>query len=237
MTSLQQRISNADWMAIASQLNEQGYAHVQSILSHEECDQLKMEYDSDALYRKTVIMERYRFGKGEYRYFRYPLPDTVRVLRSELYPFLSPIANKWMDVLNTGVRFPSTLNELKSSCDEEQQTLPTPLILRYGKGGFNTMHQDLYGKVFFPMQAVFVLDQPLTDFEGGEFVLLEQIPRAQSKAIVLNPSKGDMVIFTTQFRPAKGSKGFYRVNMKHGVSEVRSGTRHSLGIIFHDATS
>ncbi len=237
MTSLQQRISHADWIAIASQLNEQGYACVPSVLSRHECDQLKMEYDNDTLYRKTVFMERYRFGKGEYRYFRYPLPDMVKILRSELYPFLAPIANKWMDVLHTGVRFPASLSELKSSCDQEQQTLPTPLILRYGKGGFNTMHQDLYGKVFFPLQAVFILDEPLTDFQGGEFVLIEQIPRAQSKAIVLVPSKGDMVIFTTQYRPAKGAKGFYRVNMKHGVSEVRSGARHSLGIIFHDATS
>jgi uncharacterized protein len=237
MKSLQQRISDADWVSIARQLNEHGYAQVPSVLANDLCDQLKNNYGKETLYRKTVLMERYRFGKGEYKYFRYPLPDVIQTLREQLYPFLAPIANKWMDVLKTGINFPASLAELKSSCDNEEQTLPTPLILCYDKGGFNTMHQDLYGKVFFPMQAVFVLDEPQKDFEGGEFILLEQIPRAQSKAIVLTPAKGDMVIFTTQFRPAKGSKGFYRVNMKHGVSEVRSGKRHSLGIIFHDAIS
>jgi hypothetical protein len=237
MKSLQQIISNADWISIADQLNESGFAHVPSILNGRLCDHLVEEYSKASLYRKTVVMERYRFGKGEYKYFNYPLPEPVQTLRECLYPFLAPIANRWMDILRIDTRFPDTLKQLKASCNDQEQKLPTPLILRYGKGGFNTMHQDLYGKIFFPMQAVFVLNDPLTDFEGGELVLLEQIPRAQSKAVVLTPSKGDLVIFTTQFRPAKGSKGFYRVNMKHGVSEVRSGIRHSLGVIFHDAIS
>ncbi|MCG2612902.1 2OG-Fe(II) oxygenase [Terrimonas sp. NA20] len=237
MKSPDQIISNADWISIADQLNECGFAHVPGILNSEACDLLIDEYDDRSIYRKTVIMERHRFGKGEYKYFRYPLPEPVQTLRENLYPFLAPIANGWMELLKIDTRFPGSLKQLKATCHAEEQKLPTPLILRYGKGGFNTLHQDLYGKIFFPMQAVLLLNDPLKDFQGGEFILLEQIPRAQSKAIVLTPSKGDMIIFTTQFRPAKGSKGFYRVNMKHGVSEVRSGRRHSLGIIFHDATS
>jgi|SRR6218665_152397 len=237
MKNLQHALSKADWLAAAGHLNEHGYTIVPSILTDDHCSQLIQDYENNDLYRKTVSMERYRFGKGEYKYFCYPLPQTIQAIRETVYPYLAPIANRWMDVLKIDTRFPLTHDKLRESCKAQQQMLPTPLILRYGAGGFNTMHQDLYGNVFFPMQVVFVLNDPGKDFTGGEFVLTEQIPRAQSKAIVLNPQKGDMLIFTTQFKPSRGSKGYYRVNIKHGVSEVHSGNRHSLGVIFHDAIS
>ncbi|PZR26753.1 MAG: prolyl 4-hydroxylase subunit alpha [Citrobacter freundii] len=237
MKNLQDAISNANWLAAADHLNESGYAIIPSILTDDLCTQLIDEYGNKDLYRKTVSMERYRFGKGEYKYFRYPLPDTIQTIRDCVYPYLAPIANGWMEVLKIDTRFPLSHDQLKASCHAQQQLQPTPLILRYGAGGFNTMHQDLYGNVFFPMQVLFVLNDPDKDFSGGEFVLTEQIPRAQSKAIVLKPKKGDLLIFTTQFRPVRGTKGYYRVNMKHGVSEVHSGNRHSLGVIFHDATT
>jgi hypothetical protein len=181
-------------------------------------------------------MERYRFGLGEYKYFNYPLPGIIEKLRQDIYPKLAPIANNWMRILNIDKQYPATLPELLEQCHQHHQTRATPLILKYGKGGYNTLHQDLYGDIYFPMQLVLFLDEPGTDYEGGEFVLIEQKPRAQSRAIVLKPHKGDMLIFTTNFRPVKGSKGYYRVNMKHGVSEVTSGQRHTLGIIFHDAS-
>jgi hypothetical protein len=182
-------------------------------------------------------MERYRFGLGEYKYFNYPLPTIIQTLRETIYPKLSPIANLWMKVLNIDKLFPETFEELQSLCHQNNQRKPTPLILKYGKGGFNTLHQDLYGEVYFPIQTVLFLNEPDEDYTGGEFVLTQQTPRAQSKAIVLKPKKGDMLVFTTNFRPIKGARGYYRVNMKHGVSEVISGERHTLGIIFHEATS
>ena len=237
MNDLQQTLGKTNWLAAADHLNEHGYAIVPSILNDGHCTRLIKEYENNDLYRKTVSMERYRFGKGEYRYFRYPLPETIQTIRETVYPYLAPVANGWMQLLQINTRFPAAHGQLTENCHRQQQLLPTPLILRYGAGGFNTLHQDLYGEVFFPMQVVFVLNHPGKDFAGGEFVLTEQIPRAQSKAIVLNPGKGDMLIFTTQFRPVKGSRGYYRVNMKHGVSEVHAGNRHSLGVIFHDATS
>jgi len=172
---------------------------------------------------------------GEYKYYQYPLPNIVQSLRESIYPQLAPIANNWMSVLNIDKQFPLRLNELLELCHAQGQQRPTPLILKYGKGGYNTLHQDLYGEVYFPMQLVLFLNEPNDDYNGDEFVLIEQRPRAQSKAIVLQPAKGDMLIFTTNFRPVQGSKGYYRVNMKHGVSEVTAGARHTLGIIFHDA--
>lgn len=182
-------------------------------------------------------MERYRFGLGEYKYFNYPLPDLIQTIRKTIYPSLAPIANYWMKVLNIDTKFPDTFQELQARCHANNQLKPTVLILKYGKGGHNTLHQDLYGDVYFPIQTVLFLNKPDEDFTGGEFVLTQQTPRAQSKVIVLKPKKGDMLIFTTNFRPVKGSKGYYRVNMKHGVSEIQSGERHTLGIIFHDALS
>jgi hypothetical protein len=180
-------------------------------------------------------MERYRFGLGEYKYLQYPLPSIIQTLRKYLYEQLYIVANKWNDVLDMGIRYPSTHHEFLNNCHSNKQSLATPLILKYGEGGHNTLHQDLYGDIFFPLQAVAFLNQPDQDYTGGEFVMTEQVPRAQSKAIVLQPSQGDMLIFTTQFRPKKGVRGYYRVHMKHGVSAVHNGNRHTLGIIFHDA--
>lgn len=230
-----QHIEQLDWNNISDNLNDTGYALVNNILTTDECNSLVNQYDNSTLYRKTIVMERYRFGLGEYKYFNYPLPVIVEQLRQDIYPKLSPIANNWMKVLNINIQFQASLTELLEECHQHQQNRPTPLILRYGKGGYNTLHQDLYGDIYFPMQLVLFLDEPGADYDGGEFVLIEQRPRAQSKAIVLKPRKGDMLLFTTNFRPVKGSKGYYRVNMKHGVSELTSGRRHTLGIIFHDA--
>ncbi|MFK7813714.1 MAG: 2OG-Fe(II) oxygenase, partial [Maribacter sp.] len=173
----------------------------------------------------------------EYKYFDYPLPKIIQTIREEIYPKLAPIANLWMKVLKIEKQFPKTYNELQEQCHDNNQLKPTPLILKYGKGGFNTLHQDLYGDIFFPLQTVFFLNEPDVDFTGGEFVMTQQTPRAQSKAIVLRLKKGDMLIFTTNFRPVKGKRGYYKVNMKHGVSELHSGERHTMGVIFHDAVS
>ncbi len=216
-------------------MDDKGYAVISHLMFAEQCDEFIENYHQPDLYRKTITMERYRFGLGEYKYFTYPLPDLIQTVREEIYPFLAPVANNWMNQLRIETRFPGTFQELKALCHKNNQTNPTPLILKYGKGGYNTLHQDLYGEIFFPIQVVFFLNEPGKDYTGGEFVLVQQAPRAQSKAVVLTPGKGDLLIFTTNFRPVKGSKGFYRVNMKHGVSEVHEGRRHTLGIIFHDA--
>ncbi len=237
MQSLITKLEATDWSSVASDMHNKGYALVPKVISNEICEELIDLYDKPDGYRKTVVMERYRFGLGEYKYFDYPLPKLIQTLREYIYPRLVPIANLWMEVLKISTRFPDTLNALHQQCQEAGQRKPTPLILKYGKGGFNTLHQDLYGDVYFPIQAVLFLNQPDADYEGGEFVLTQQTPRAQSKAIVLKPQKGDLLIFTTNFRPVKGTKGYYRVNMKHGVSEVHNGERHTLGIIFHDANS
>ena len=235
MKNITEKLFAIDWQAITAQINEKGYALVQKILSDENCRQLINDYDQSKFYRKTIVMERYRFGVGEYKYFSYPLPGLIQTIRETVYTHLAPIANDWMKILKIDRQFPGTFSQLQALCHSNNQTKPTVLILKYGKGGHNTLHQDLYGKIFFPIQVVLFLNEPDKDFTGGEFVLTQQTPRAQSKAIVLKPSKGDMLMFTTNFRPVKGSKGYYRVNMKHGVSELHGGERHTLGIIFHDA--
>ncbi|MDO5981601.1 2OG-Fe(II) oxygenase [Flavivirga spongiicola] len=237
MEDLISNIEAIDWNKMAVDIHEKGYAIVPKFLSGMLCQELKSLYENEKGYRKTVVMERYRFGLGEYKYFDYPLPKTIQILREQMYPKLVPIANLWMKVLKIDRRFPTTFSELQQQCHDNNQLKPTTLILKYGKGGFNTLHQDLYGDVYFPLQTVLFLNEPDVDFSGGEFVLTQQIPRAQSKATVLQPKKGDMLIFTTNFRPVKGTKGYYRVNMKHGVSELHNGERHTLGIIFHDAIS
>lgn len=234
MEDIKAKLGAIDWSIVNEEMNEKGYAIVPKILLEAQCDNLIQDYNANT-YRKTVVMERYRFGLGEYKYFNYPLPDLIQTIRENVYPYLAPIANRWMKALNIDQSFPESFKDLQALCLANNQLKPTVLILKYGKGGFNTLHQDLYGDLFFPMQTVLFLNEPEKDYTGGEFVLTEQIPRAQSKAIVLKPEKGDMLIFTTNFRPVKGSKGYYRVNMKHGVSEVRGGNRHTLGIIFHDA--
>jgi len=230
-------IDNINWAEVTEAMHQRGYAIVPGLLNDEQCEQLKNSYDNPDLYRKTVVMERYRFGLGEYKYFDYPLPQLIQNIREHIYAKLAPIANAWFKVLNIDQNFPETHLELLNQCHKNNQLKATVLILKYGKGGFNTLHQDLYGDVYFPLQTVLFLDMPDKDYTGGEFVLVQQTPRAQSQAIVLKPKMGDMLVFTTNFRPVKGSKGYYRVNMKHGVSEIHSGERHTLGIIFHDAVS
>lgn len=236
-TEILSKIENIDWAIFTEEMHEKGYAIMPNVLNDDQCEDLKSDYHNPNLYRKTVVMERYRFGLGEYKYFNYPLPSIIQSIRENIYPKLAPIANAWFKALHIDTVFPKTHAELLKQCHENNQLKATVLILKYGKGGHNTLHQDLYGDVFFPIQTVIFLNQPDEDFTGGEFVLTQQTPRAQSKAIVLKPKKGDMLVFTTNFRPVKGSKGYCRVNMKHGVSEVHSGERHTLGIIFHDALS
>ena len=220
--------------ALLESLNK-GFAILDKVLNGDECKSIIRMYSDTTLFRKTIVMERYRFGLGEYKYFNYPLPNTIQQLREHLYKLLYPVANSWFKSLNINFQFPERHEAFIKICNANNQTLATPLILKYGAGGHNTLHQDLYGNIYFPLQAVVFLNKPGEDYTGGEFVMTEQIPRAQSKAIVLQPEQGDVLIFTTQFRPQKGAKGHYRINMKHGVSEVHSGERHTLGIIFHDA--
>lgn len=232
-----EKILVIDWQWVTEEMNEKGYALVSRFFPVQYCDELIVEYDNSDLYRKSITMEKYHFGLGEYKYFKYPLPDLIQTLRRAIYPKLAPIANTWMKVLNIERRFPDNFDELQKLCHDNNQIKPTVLILKYGKGGYNTLHQDLYGNIFFPIQLVLFLNEPDDDYTGGEFVLTQQTPRAQSKAIVLRPRKGDMLIFTTNFRPVKGNKGYYQAQMKHGISEVHNGDRHTLGIIFHDALS
>jgi len=224
-----------NWQAIYQSLDEKGYATVPGVLSREECHRLSGLYDNELLFRSTVNMERYRFGKGEYKYFNYPLPPAIQVLRQSLYGPLASFANAWMHHLSIAYHYPLTHEQLLEACREKGQTRATPLMLRYETGGFNTLHQDLYGDIYFPFQVVLVLSEPGKDYEGGEFVLVEQLPRAQSRVEVIRPGQGEAVIFTTQFRPVKGTRGYYRAKVKHGVSPLKSGMRYALGIIFHDA--
>lgn len=237
MELLTQKIAHADWARITEEMHENGYSIFPNLLTEEQCEELKAGYSDQNRYRKTVVMARYRFGLGEYKYFQYPLLDLIQTIRAAMYSKLAPIANAWFAALKIGTHYPSEHADFLQECHLAGQQKATVLILKYGKGGFNTLHQDLYGEVYFPIQIVMFLDEPERDYSGGEFVLTQQIPRAQSKAIVLRPKKGDVLIFTTNFKPEKGSRGYYRVAMKHGVSEVKSGSRHTLGIIFHDATS
>ncbi len=230
-------IAALDWQTTRDHIHESGYVLLPGILPGDECRNLIAGFDDTLGFRKTVIMERHRYGQGEYKYYSYPLPDIVDRLRSAIYPQLAPLANNWMDMLSLDQRYPSGFTEFQMLCHAQEQKLPTALILKYGPGGFNTLHQDLYGDIFFPLQAALFLNEPEADYTGGEFVLTQQNPRAQSEAIVLQPRKGDMLIFATSFRPAPGSRGYHRLNMKHGVSRVHSGERHTLGIIFHDAKS
>jgi len=236
MKTIEKRISELDKDEITNSLNNKGYTVIKGFIADNECEILKKLYDTGN-FRKTVVMERHRYGRGEYKYFDYPLPDLPSAIREQLYPLLSAIANSWMKALKNNTLFPGSHSQLLKQCRDNTQLKPTVLILKYGKGGFNSLHQDIYGDVYFPLQAVLFLSQPDEDYTGGEFVMTEQVPKAQSKPIVLQPKKGDMLIFTTNYRPVKGLKGHYRVTMKHGVSEITGGERYALGIIFHDAVS
>ncbi|MDW3194319.1 MAG: 2OG-Fe(II) oxygenase [Cytophagales bacterium] len=218
-----------------SQLDLQGHALIPGLVDENTCTTWISHYNQQEIYRKTVIMERHRFGRGEYKYFDYPLPDSVSEIRQALYPFLAPMANRWMRFLNMEQVYPMEHEAFLKTCHEQGQLEATPLILKYEKGGFNTLHQDLYGPVYFPLQVVLFLSDYGQDYQGGEFVMTEQVPRTQSKAMVVQPSKGDALIFSTNFRPVRGQRGYFRANLRHGVSEVIAGNRYTLGIIFHDA--
>ncbi|WP_338870119.1 2OG-Fe(II) oxygenase [Spirosoma sp. SC4-14] len=216
-------------------LSETGFAVLPTLLSSDECERLAALFAASDLYRKTVVMQRHGYGSGEYKYFSYPLPPVVDQLRHDLFTQLAPVANDWNAKLGIDRRYPANLNEWLATCHEAGQIKPTPLILKYGPGDWNALHQDMYGELYFPFQAVLFLSQPGLDYTGGEFVMLEQRPRMQSKPIVLQPEQGQVVVFTTKYRPAKGARGYYRMQMRHGVSEVLTGTRINVGLIFHDA--
>jgi hypothetical protein len=220
---------------VGDDLDRQGWAVLPKLLAWGECDALASLYGDTPAFRSHVVMARHGFGKGEYRYFSYPLPDLVQALRAELYPRLAPIANSWHERMGMNVRFPATHAAFLERCHAAGQRRPTPLLLQYGPGDYNCLHQDLYGEHVFPLQAAILLSDPNEAFEGGEFVLTEQRPRMQSRAVVVPFTKGDAVLFAVNSHPHRGTKGDYRVMLRHGVSEVRAGRRHTLGIIFHDA--
>lgn len=221
--------------ALQTSLDDRGYARVGTLLSGDACDALVAMYGDDVRFRSRVVMERHNFGFGEYKYFADPLPSIVSELRERGYAALAPIANRWMERLGSEVRYASKHAEFRAACAAAGQTRPTPLILRYEAGGYNCLHQDLYGALAFPLQMVVMLSEPNVDYEGGEFVLVEQRPRMQSKLVVLRARKGEAIVFSTNDRPVQGRRGAYRVKMRHGVAEVTCGQRFALGIIFHDA--
>ncbi len=229
------RIDEADWHRIGAELDAQGWAIVPGLLDPPACAEAGGWWDEEATYRSRVIMARHGFGRGEYRYFAYPLPGLVAALRSALYPHLAFVANRWNEALGIATRFPPGHDEFLARCHAAGQSKPTPLILRYGPGDFNALHQDLYGEHVFPLQAAILLSRPGADFEGGEFLLTEQRPRVQSRGTVVPLKQGDLLLFAVSQRPVHGSRGWYRTNMRHGVSTVRAGDRRTLGIIFHDA--
>ena len=231
---IDQRLSRLDWERITADLDQRGWATTGPLLTADERAALIAAYDEDSRFRSTVVMARHGYGRGEYRYFAYPLPELVQGLRERLYRELLPVANRWRDALGQGDPFPGTHAEFLERCHAAGQTRPTPLLLRYGPGDYNCLHQDLYGEWVFPLQAAFLLTDP-AGFDGGEFVLTEQRPRMQSRAQVVSLQAGEAVIFAVNQRPVRGTRGTYRVAMRHGVSELRSGSRHTLGVIFHDA--
>lgn len=235
MIKITTRMEALDWTDIARRLDDESYAVAESMLSATQCAALAETYLSDERFRSRVVMARHGFGQGEYKYFAYPLPDLVADLRAALYPALASIANRWNESLDVETRYPEDHAAYLGRCHSAGQTKPTPLILRYGEGDYNRLHQDVYGEHVFPLQAAILLSTPRHDFTGGEFILTEQKPRMQSRAEVVPLGQGDCVIFPVRERPAKGGRGYHRVKLRHGVSRVRSGRRHTLGVIFHDA--
>ena len=232
---LAERIDAVRWSGITDDLDAAGHATTGPLLTADECAAISGLYDQDEGFRSRVVMARHGFGRGEYKYFDYPLPALVRDLRVALYARLAPIANRWNAAMGLDVRYPSDHDAFLARCGAAGQTRPTPLLLRYGPGDFNCLHQDLYGEHVFPLQVAFLLSRPGDDFTGGEFVLTERRPRMQSRADVVGLRQGEGVIFAVHDRPVQGSRGTYRVNMRHGVSRLRSGERHTLGVIFHEA--
>jgi hypothetical protein len=233
---LEARANACDWERVGKELDQVGNAVLPTLLSADECDALAELYPEEEPFRSRIVMARHGFGRGEYKYFRYPLPEPVASLRTALYPHLAPIATRWNDALGLGVRYPATHEEFLARCHAAGQSRPTPLLLRYGAGDYNCLHQDVYGEHVFPLQVAILLSEPGRDFTGGEFVMTEQRPRMQSRAEVVPLRKGDGVVFTVRNRPVQGTRGVYRVNLRHGVSRIRSGVRHAVGIIFHDAS-
>jgi hypothetical protein len=229
------RVNANDWQRISEELDTQGNAILPRILSPEDCQAIAGLYLNDSLFRSRVVMGRHGFGRGEYKYFSYPLPGIIQELRTALYPRLAPVANRWNMAMNIDVRYPERHADFVQRCHDAGQLRPTPLLLQYSEGDYNCLHQDLYGEHVFPIQVAILLSEPDKDFTGGEFVLTEQRPRMQSRPEVVPLRQGDAVIFAVYHRPVQGTRGIYRVNLRHGVSRLRSGQRHTVGIIFHDA--
>ena len=234
-SDVEEPLGGIDWRAVEASLDAHGCAVLRGILAPPDCVALSALYAEEARFRSRVVMARHGFGRGEYKYFSYPLPPKIAALREGLYPPLAAIANRWNESLRSEVRFPPTHAAFLKRCHAAGQTRSTPLLLRYGEGDYNCLHQDLYGEHVFPLQATILLSRPGTDFTGGEFVLTEQRPRMQSRAEVVGLAQGDAVIFAVNERPVRGARGVYRVKMRHGVSRLRAGQRFTLGIIFHDA--
>jgi uncharacterized protein len=233
--SAQERVGKYDWSALSADLSDYGCAVLEKLLAQEECREIAALYSHEKYFRSHIQMARHGFGRGEYRYFKYPLPELLGGLRTALYPRLAPIANEWNERMRDGMRYPEEHAAFLRLCHQGGQVRPTPLLLQYAPGDFNCLHQDLYGDLAFPIQVAILLSEPGRDFTGGEFVLTEQRPRMQSRVEVVPLRQGDAVAFGVHNRPVKGTKGHYRVNMRHGVSRVRSGRRHTVGLIFHDA--
>ena len=231
----QARVDAIDWQRIGAELDAQGCAVFEKLLTADECRALASLYPDDSRFRNRIVMDRHGFGRGEYKYFNYPLPDPIAGLRPALYGPLSAIANRWNEAMGIDVRFPADHAAFLKRCHDAGQTRPTPLLLQYEAGDYNCLHQDLYGEHVFPLQVAILLSEPSEDFTGGEFVLTEQRPRMQSRAEVVDLRQGDAVVFAVHHRPVAGTRGSYRVNLRHGVSRVKSGRRHTLGVIFHDA--
>jgi hypothetical protein len=234
-TDVNGRLGDIDWRRLSQDLDREGCAIVERLLSGEECQSIAALYQNDDVFRSHVVMGRHGFGRGEYRYFGYPLPRLIANLRSAFYPRLVPIANGWNEAMGIDVRYPQDFVDFIERCHQAGQVKPTPLLLRYGADDYNCLHQDLYGEHVFPIQLAILLSEPGEDFTGGEFVMTEQRPRMQSRPMVVPLRRGDGVVFAVQHRPVRGARGVYRVNLRHGVSRIRSGLRHTVGIIFHDA--
>lgn len=230
-----ERVNGFDWDRVGRELDAQGNTVLEALLSPDECRTLAGLYGRDELFRGRILMARHGFGRGEYKYFAYPLPDLVAGLRTEVYPRLVPIGNRWNQAMGLEIRYPQTHADFLTRCHQAGQARPTPLLLRYAADDYNCLHQDLYGGHIFPLQLAVLLAEPSQDFTGGEFVMTEQRPRMQSRPMVVPLGQGDAVIFAVHHRPVRGTRGTYRVNLRHGVSRIRSGQRHTLGIIFHDA--
>ena len=228
-------LEEISWERVSQDLDAEGNTIIKGILSVDECDEVRDLYQEKNIFRSLVIMERHGFGRGEYRYFSYPLPPLIAALRTSLYPHLVPIANRWNNIMGNDVRYPAAHADFIRRCHAAGQDKPTPLLLKYETGDYNCLHQDLYGEHVFPLQIAVLLSEPDADFDGGEFVMTEQRPRMQSRPMVVPLRKGDGVVFAVNHRPVQGKKAVYKVNLRHGVSRLRSGSRHTLGIIFHDA--